>query len=145
MSTADRVADGLQLLRQGDFDSAECLLGEVGVEAHPCLVVAYDEERSPSLRVALVRLVWELRTPEALPFLARALSIGAERKKGRPLCGWRPRVAECADPARHPQPATRRRWPARLRRIATMRAVSGTCTVLLCTSVWNKRNELFSR
>jgi hypothetical protein len=46
MSTGDRVADGLQLLRQGDFDSAECLLGEVGVEALPHLVVVYDRDRS---------------------------------------------------------------------------------------------------
>lgn len=79
MSTAfdatiqDAADHYLRLLRMGDFESA--FHGLIDIEpatVHP-LIAAYQAETSPAIRSNLLRIIWEFRTPLALPLLSEAL------------------------------------------------------------------------
>ena len=63
----------IQQLRTGDFDSAFHGLIDLDSDiVHP-LIAAYRAETSPAIRSDLLRIIWEFRTPLALPLLTEAL------------------------------------------------------------------------
>lgn len=63
----------IQQLRAGDFASAFHGLLDLDPDiVHP-LIAAYHVEAIPVIRSALLRIIWEFRTPLALPSLAQAL------------------------------------------------------------------------
>jgi hypothetical protein len=71
---ADAVAHYLGQLRAGDFESAFHGMTDLDPSiVHP-LIAAYDTEAAPEIRSSLLRIIWEFRTPLALPLLAEALS-----------------------------------------------------------------------
>jgi HEAT repeat protein len=73
MTLQDFVAQHLDALRKGDFESALCRLVEAGPEVLPYVESAFRDEKETAVRVGLVRVVWEQRRPQSVPFLARAL------------------------------------------------------------------------
>jgi HEAT repeat protein len=73
-STAKYVEFYLEKLRQGEFEAAFHGLTEAGRSVIPCLVDAFRQERSPSIRAELVSIIWNHRRPEAAGFLAEALN-----------------------------------------------------------------------
>ena len=63
----------LRQLRTGDFEFAFHGLTDMdSAIVHP-LIAAYHAETSPAIRGDLLRIIWEFRTPLALPLLAEAL------------------------------------------------------------------------
>ncbi|MES2572868.1 MAG: hypothetical protein V4710_22785 [Verrucomicrobiota bacterium] len=63
----------LRLLRTGDFEAAFHGLTDLDPAiVHP-LLAAYHAETSPAIRNDLLRIIWEFRTPLALPLLSEAL------------------------------------------------------------------------
>src|ERR1700733_8279942 len=63
----------LRLLRAGDFESAfHGLIDLDPAIVHP-LIAAYHDESSLAFCNTLLRIIWEFRTPLALPLLAEAL------------------------------------------------------------------------
>ena len=63
----------LRQLRAGDFESAfHGLIDLDPAIVHP-LIAAYHTETSPAIRGDLLRIIWEFRTPLALPLLSEAL------------------------------------------------------------------------
>jgi HEAT repeat protein len=65
--------DYLRQLRAGDFESASRGLTAFGPAIVQPLVAAYQAETSPEIRVQLLRIICEFRTPLALPLLDAAL------------------------------------------------------------------------
>src|SRR5688572_30300983 len=72
----------IRQLRAGDFDAAFHGLTDLDPEIVPALIATYREEQSSDIRSRLLRIIWEFRTPLALPLLAEALR---DRQHGR----WR--------------------------------------------------------
>lgn len=67
------VADYLARLREGDFDEAFHGLIDLPPAVVPLLISAYHDEISRGIRSELLRIIWEFRTPLAVPLLEAAL------------------------------------------------------------------------
>src|SRR5688572_1807595 len=69
----EAAADYIQQLRAGQFDSAFHGLIDLDPGIVRPLIAAYRAETSPAIRADLLRIIWEFRTPLALPLLAELL------------------------------------------------------------------------
>lgn len=63
----------LRQLRDGDFESAFYGLIELQPAVVALLIAAHNAETSPAIRSDLLRIIWEFRTPLALPSLRGVL------------------------------------------------------------------------
>ncbi len=63
----------LRQLRAGDLESAFHGLTDLDPSIVQSLIAAYQTETSPTIRGDLLRVIWEFRTPLALPLLSEAL------------------------------------------------------------------------
>jgi len=75
----ESVACYMEALRRGDREAAFFGLIEAEHTVVPRLIQAFQEERDPELRAALVKIIWQHRQPETLGFLASALREPDER------------------------------------------------------------------
>lgn len=70
----ERLGYYLGLARAGQVDAAfDHLVGILDELESPLLENLYRSEFDPLIRALLVKLVWNLRSPSAVPFLAEAL------------------------------------------------------------------------
>lgn len=67
------VAEHLERLREGDFETAFHGMIDLPPAVVPLLISAYHDEISRDVRSGLLRIIWEFRTPLALPLLEAAL------------------------------------------------------------------------
>jgi HEAT repeat protein len=70
------------LLRAGDFEGAFFGLIDLDDEVLPDLFTAHAQEAEPAVRSGILRIIWEFRTPEAVPLLL-------EQLRDRNTKGWR--------------------------------------------------------
>jgi hypothetical protein len=69
----DAAAHYLRKLHDGDFESAFHGIIELDQAILQLLIPAYHAEKSRHIRSDLLRIIWEFRTPLALPLLNAAL------------------------------------------------------------------------
>ena len=74
------VAEYLERLREGDFGTAFHGMIDLPPAVVPLLISAYHDEISRNIRYGLLRIIWEFRTPLAVPLLEAALR---DRSDGR--------------------------------------------------------------
>lgn len=68
-----RIADYLELLRNGDRDAAFFGLVEAEPEIVPKLIERFRAETNQEVREFLVEVIWQHRDPSTVPFLASTL------------------------------------------------------------------------
>ncbi|MBI4614947.1 MAG: HEAT repeat domain-containing protein [Planctomycetes bacterium] len=73
----DDVEHYLRELHSGDEDEAFHRLIEAGPRILPRLEAEFDRETDPATRAALIEVIWQLRVPECLPVLGKALRDAA--------------------------------------------------------------------
>lgn len=72
-SAKDYVANYLQQLREGQYESAFFNLIEGRREVVPLLIEAFDKGENRDFRAQLVQCIWQIRLPETIGFLAGVL------------------------------------------------------------------------
>jgi len=111
----EAVADYLRLLRTGDEDGAFFGLIDLGPGIGPQLLAAFPALPAPAEREFVLRVLWEMRAPQALPLLAEVLRDRRDNCWRTALDGLvafaRPEAvgileAAIAEEARSPQPNT---------------------------------------
>jgi HEAT repeat protein len=69
----EAVRDSLELLRAGEFEDAFFGVIHLPPAIVELLISAYHAETSRDVRSGLLRIIWEFRTPLAVPLLEEAL------------------------------------------------------------------------
>jgi HEAT repeat protein len=71
--SSDYVEYYLEMLRDGDFETAFHSFIDLDCTVIPKLIEKFQSESSSEVRAELVRIIWYFRSPDSTPFLGTAL------------------------------------------------------------------------